>query len=176
MKTIHASNILQSWFLIYYNLFTDLQLAKVIESGQSHKFWYYSIWKGFEKEINKVTVLQRREMYKQYVSILNKKGKFQVSPSVFSLVYSSLISFIKDWCSCFNCLFSLQSLLHRLQNHDKIQKFAELFQTWPLSSSARVSYSQCNRQAYFTRQVVTHLLLLHTCSWKLIPNRVTWHQ
>ena len=64
MKTIHASNILQSWFLIYYNLFTDLQLTKVIESGQSHKFSYYSIWKEFEKEINKVTVLQRREMHK----------------------------------------------------------------------------------------------------------------
>ena len=54
MKTIHASNILQSWILIYYNLFTDLQLAKMIEST----------WKEFEKEINKVTVLQRREMHK----------------------------------------------------------------------------------------------------------------
>ena len=39
-----------------------------IESGQSHMFSYYKKGfekglKGFEKEINKVTVLQRREMY-----------------------------------------------------------------------------------------------------------------
>ena len=35
-------------------------------------------------------------------------------------------------------MFSLQSLLYGLQNHNKTQKFSELFHPWPLCSSARV--------------------------------------
>ena len=51
------------WYITICLLTCSL-IAKIIESGQSHKFSYYSIWKEFEKEINKVTVLQRRKMYK----------------------------------------------------------------------------------------------------------------